>query len=101
MSIAAERLRTRFYNDDPSWVNGTEAFGRMVRHDLRPEMRILNLGAGRAPLRCISIIMPESSSALTPINPSPRISGSPARCADWQKDFRSTINRSTWFIWIG
>jgi SAM-dependent methyltransferase len=46
MSAIAERLRARFYHADPSWVNGTEAFGRMVRQYLRPEMRILNLGAG-------------------------------------------------------
>ncbi len=46
MSAAAEQLRTRFYNANPAWINGTELFGRMVRQYLRPDMRILNLGAG-------------------------------------------------------
>jgi ubiquinone/menaquinone biosynthesis C-methylase UbiE len=46
MNSAAERLRVRFYNSDPQWVNGTDKFARMVRQHLRPEMRILNLGAG-------------------------------------------------------
>ncbi len=46
MSHSADRLRDRFYNSDPSWINGTERFGRIVRRYLSPEMVILNLGAG-------------------------------------------------------
>ena len=46
MSPGAERLRLRFYNEDPSRESDSEIFRRMVRSRLKPEMRVLNLGAG-------------------------------------------------------
>ena len=46
MSPGAERLRLRFYKEDPSWESNSEIFRRMVQSRLKPAMRVLNLGAG-------------------------------------------------------
>ncbi len=45
-SQAVRRLHWRYYDSDPDWINGTDQFGSVVRNHLRPEMRILSLGAG-------------------------------------------------------
>ena len=39
-------LYQRYYRSIPTWVDGTGQFGALVRTHLRPEMMILNLGAG-------------------------------------------------------
>jgi hypothetical protein len=46
MNERIRRLHERFYDSDPAWINGTAQFGSLVRKFLRPDMVILNLGAG-------------------------------------------------------
>jgi len=44
---STDAIRRRFHDSHrPVWVDGTTAFGNLVRSYLRPHMRILNLGAG-------------------------------------------------------
>ena len=44
LSVAA--LTSRFYYSRPAWVDGTSQFANLVKNYLRPEYRILDLGAG-------------------------------------------------------
>jgi SAM-dependent methyltransferase len=46
MNQNVEALYQRYYRSIPTWVDGTRQFGSLVRTYLRPEMNILNLGAG-------------------------------------------------------
>jgi ubiquinone/menaquinone biosynthesis C-methylase UbiE len=46
MKTSVQRLHYRYYDTVPSWVNGTEQFAAKVRRCLKPEMTVLNLGAG-------------------------------------------------------
>jgi ubiquinone/menaquinone biosynthesis C-methylase UbiE len=43
---AVERWKTRLYDRRRGWVDGTTRFAALVRNRLRPDMRILDLGAG-------------------------------------------------------
>lgn len=46
MSILAEQLTDSLYHRRPGWVDGTTQFAGMVRKRIRPESRLLDLGAG-------------------------------------------------------
>ena len=47
MTNPTDAIRIRFYDSlRPVWVDGTTAFANLVRGSLRPDMRVLNLGAG-------------------------------------------------------
>ncbi len=39
-------LTYRFYDSRPAWIDGTSQFANLVKSHLRPEYRILDLGAG-------------------------------------------------------
>lgn len=45
MNVTVRRLHFKFYDSVPSWVNGAERFGIIVRNYLHPRMIVLNLGA--------------------------------------------------------
>jgi len=46
MHSAVKVLTERLYYDRPNWVDGTSQFAALIRKRLRPEFRILDLGAG-------------------------------------------------------
>jgi ubiquinone/menaquinone biosynthesis C-methylase UbiE len=46
MGNSVRVLTERFYYDRPDWVDGTSQFGAIIRRYLRPESRVLDLGAG-------------------------------------------------------
>jgi SAM-dependent methyltransferase len=46
VSLDVKELTQRFYQRRPAWVDGTSQFANLVRSYLRPEYRILDLGAG-------------------------------------------------------
>ncbi len=46
IELDARALAERFYNSRAEWVDGTSRFGDFIRPHLRPEFRILDLGAG-------------------------------------------------------
>lgn len=46
MQISVKALTERLYYARPNWVDGTSQFAALIRRCLRPEFRILDLGAG-------------------------------------------------------
>jgi SAM-dependent methyltransferase len=46
MQSSVEALTRRLYYRRPNWVDGTSRFAALIRQRLRPEFRILDLGAG-------------------------------------------------------
>ena len=43
---SVQSLIEHFYHAAPGWVDGTTQFGALIREHLRPEFRVLDLGAG-------------------------------------------------------
>lgn len=46
MRSSVQKWKDRLYDRQRGWVDGTSRFAALIRKNLRPDMNILDLGAG-------------------------------------------------------
>jgi SAM-dependent methyltransferase len=70
---SVRNLADRFYYGRPEWIDGSSQFSALVRECLRPEFRILDLGAGSG--KCGPINFQGEVRTVVGIDPDPYIKG--------------------------